>query len=313
MKILFAGTPEFAAGFLKSLIKSEHSVIGVITQPDRPGKRGKKLQESPVKKLAREAKLEVIQPKKLSLTDIDHLYCDLMIVVAFGQILKTDVLTHPKMGCINVHGSLLPKWRGAAPIQRAILSGDEKSGITLIQMNEGLDTGDMLGKAEITIFPDDNTGDLFKKFSDIGQTLLIETLELLEDGSEKREPQNNNDASYAHKTLKSEALLKWRLGARQVDRLVRGFNPEPIAFCFLDNYRIKIYEGRVVQSSSSRPGEIIELSSDGLLVSCGQDAYLITKLQLPLGKGVVLSASDMMNGWSDILAKGAVFAETANE
>ena len=213
MKILFAGTPEFAAGFLESLVKSEHNVIAVVTQPDRPGKRGKKLQESPVKKVARAAELEIIQPEKLSLADILHLHCDLMIVVAFGQILKPDVLTHPKLGCINVHGSLLPKWRGAAPVQRAILSGDKKSGVTLIQMNEGLDTGDMLAKAEVAISPNDNTADLFRRLSDVGKPLLIKTLRLLEDGTQTREPQNNDEASYAHKTLKSEALVKWSLSA----------------------------------------------------------------------------------------------------
>ena len=309
MKILFAGTPEFAAGFLESLVESEHNVVAVITQPDKPGKRGKSLRASPVKLLAERAKLTVLQPTKLALTDIRHLECDLMLVVAFGQILKPDVLAHPKLGCINIHASILPRWRGAAPIQRAILAGDKESGVTLIQMNAGLDTGDMLAKSVVPISPLDTTADLLNKFTNVGQPLLLETLEFVDRGTTKKDPQDNDAATYAHKILKPEAMIDWQQDAQQVDRVVRAFNPDPIAFSFLDTTRVKIHSGRMVNSGLCKPGTILELSSKGLLVGCSNQAYLIEKIQLPIGKGAVLSGADMLNGWSDTFKIGSTFNE----
>ena len=237
-----------------------------------------------MKLLAEQAKLPLIQPVKLALTDIQHIDCDLMLVVAFGQILKPDVLAHPKLGCINVHGSILPRWRGAAPIQRAILEGDKESGVTLIQMDAGLDTGDMLAKSVVPISSRDTTTDLFNKFTDIGQPLLLEALDLLEKGVIEREHQDNDAATYAHKTQKTEAMIDWQQDARQVDRVVRAFNPDPIAFSFLDTNRVKVHAGHVVDSDLCKPGNILELSSKGLLVGCGNQAYLIEKIQLPIGK-----------------------------
>jgi len=310
LNILFAGTPEFAAGFLETLIESKHNVVAVITQPDRPGKRGKKLLPSPVKELAERARLTVIQPTKLALTDIQHLECDLMLVVAFGQILKPDLLAYPKLGSVNIHASILPRWRGAAPIQRAILAGDEESGITLIQMDAGLDTGDMLGKSVVPISALDTTAQLLIKFKNIGQPLLLETLELLEKRTTKGEPQDNDAATYAHKIQKSEAMINWRQDALQVDRVVRAFNPDPIAFTFLDRTRVKIHAGRMVKSGFGKPGTILELSSKGLLVGCGHQAYLIEKIQLPIGKGAVLSGADMLNGWADTFKIGSTFKDT---
>jgi methionyl-tRNA formyltransferase len=309
LKILFAGTPEFAAGFLESLVASDHDVVAVITQPDKPGKRGKRLQASPVKQVAERAKVAVIQPARLALTDIQHLDCDLMLVVAFGQILKPDVLAHPRLGCINVHASILPRWRGAAPIQRAILAGDKESGITLIQMDAGLDTGDMLAKSVVPISPLDTTADLFNKFTNIGQPLLLKTLELVDKGTTKKDPQDNDAATYAHKIQKTEAMIDWQQDAQQVDRVVRAFNPDPIAFSFLDTIRVKVHAGRMVKSDLCKPGEILELSSKGLLVGCGNQAYLIEKIQLPLGKGAILSGADMLNGWTDTLKIGSTFGE----
>ena len=310
MKILFAGTPEFAAGFLETLVESAHDVVAVITQPDKPGKRGKKLLASPVKELAERARLTVIQPTKLALTDIQHLDCDLMLVVAFGQILKPDLLTHPKLGSINIHASILPRWRGAAPIQRAILAGDESSGITLIQMDAGLDTGDMLAKSVVPISALDTTADLLNKFTDIGQPLLLETLEFVAKGTTRKQPQDNDAATYAHKIQKSEAMINWQQDAQQVDRVVRAFNPDPIAFTFLDKTRVKIHSGRMVKSGLCNPGTILELSSKGLMVGCGKEAYLIEKIQLPIGKGAVLSGADMLNGWTDTFEIGSTFKET---
>jgi methionyl-tRNA formyltransferase len=309
LKILFAGTPEFAAGFLETLVESEHNVVAVITQPDKPGKRGKKLRPSPVKELAERARLRVIQPAKLTLTDIQHLECDLMLVVAFGQILKPDLLAHPKHGSINIHASILPRWRGAAPVQRAILAGDEESGITFIQMDAGLDTGDMLAKSVIPISALDTTADLLNKMKNIGQPLLLETLDFVDKGTTRREPQDNDAATYAHKIQKSEAMIDWHQDAQQVDRVVRTFNPDPIAFTFLDTIRVKIHSGRIVKSGLCKPGTIVELSSKGLLVGCGNQAYLIEKIQLSIGKGAVLSGADMLNGWTDTFKIGSTFKE----
>lgn len=309
MKIIFAGTPEFAAGFLESLIHSNHNVVAVITQPDKPGKRGKKLQASPVKQLAESAKLEIIQPTRLAMSDIKHLSCDLMLVVAFGQILKADVLAHPKFGCINIHASVLPRWRGAAPIQRAILAGDKETGVTLIQMDAGLDTGDMLATSVVPVSPFDTTADLLKKFTEIGQPLLLETLELVDEGKTQKDRQDNDAATYAHKILKPEAMIDWHQDAQQVDRVVRAFNPDPIAFTFLDTNRVKVHSGRMVGSDLCMPGAILELSAKGLTVGCGNQAYLIEEIQLPIGKGAILSGADMLNGWTDKLRVGAIFSE----
>lgn len=309
MRIVFAGTPEFAAGFLESLIHSDHDVVAVITQPDKPGKRGKKLQASPVKQLAESAKLEIIQPTRLALSDIEHLSCDLMLVVAFGQILKADVLAHPKLGCINIHASILPRWRGAAPIQRAILAGDKETGVTLIQMDAGLDTGDMLAKSVVSVSPLDTTADLLSKFTKIGQPLLLATLDLVDKGQTKKDRQDNHAATYAHKILKPEAMIDWHQDAQQVDRVVRAFNPDPIAFTFLDTNRVKVHSGRMVESDLCKPGAILELSARGLMVGCGNQAYLIEQIQLPIGKGAILSGADMLNGWTDTLKVGATFSE----
>ena len=309
MKIVFAGTPGFAAGFLETLVESDHDIVAVITQPDKPGKRGKKLLASPVKQIAERAKLPIMQPARLALSDIQHLDCDLMLVVAFGQILKPDVLAHPRLGCINVHASILPRWRGAAPIQRAILAGDQESGVTLIQMDAGLDTGDMLAKAIVPISPLDTTADLFNKFAKIGQPLLLETLDLVDKGVVQKEPQDNDAATYAHKVQKTEAMIDWHQDAQQVDRVVRAFNPDPVAFSFLDTNRVKIHAGCLHESNLGKPGEILELSSKGLLVRCGDQAYLIERIQLAIGKGAILSGADMLNGWTDTLKIGSTFNE----
>lgn len=310
MKIVFAGTPGFAAGFLETLVDSDHDIVAVITQPDKPGKRGKKLLASPVKQVAERAKLPIMQPARLALADIQHLDCDLMLVVAFGQILKPDVLAHPRLGCINVHASILPRWRGAAPIQRAILAGDKESGVTLIQMDAGLDTGDMLAKAIVPISPRDTTADLFNKFANIGQPLLLETLDLVDKGVTKKDPQDNDAATYAHKIKKTEAMIDWQQDAQQVDRVVRAFNPDPVAFSFLGTNRVKIHAGRIHKSDLGKPGEILELSSKGLLVRCSDQAYLIERIQLAIGKGAILSGADMLNGWTDTLKIGSTFNES---
>ena len=307
MKIIFAGTPEFAAGYLQALIESNHQVVAVISQPDKPGKRGKRLVPSPVKIVAKDAGIPVLQPDRLRLEDISSIDCDLMVVVAFGQILKQDVLDYPRLGCINVHGSILPRWRGAAPVQRAILAGDRSTGVTLIQMDAGLDTGDMLAKAEVVIEPEDTAGDLFSKLGQAGHGLLVSMLNQLEKGNVNPEVQNDDAAVYAHKIEKHEALLDWQAGAESVDRIVRAFYPDPVAYTWLGDKRVRIHEGQVVAGAKGRAGMILDVTKEGVLVGCGNTAYRVSRIQLPIGKGSVLNGADVLNGWTDVLCTGNLF------
>ena len=307
MNIIFAGTPDFAAGYLQALVESNHQVVAVISQPDKPGKRGKRLVPSPVKIVAKEAGIPVLQPDRLRLEDINAIDCDLMVVVAYGQILKQDVLDYPRLGCVNVHGSILPRWRGAAPVQRAILARDRSTGITLIQMDAGLDTGDVLAKAEVTIEPEDSAGDLFSKLGQAGHGLLVSTLDQLEKGNVNPEVQNDDEAVYAHKIEKQEALLDWQTGAENVDRIVRAFNPDPVAYTWLGNKRVRIHAGQVHPGARGRAGMILDVSKQGVLVGCGDTAYCVTRIQLPLGKGSVLTGADVLNGWTDVLCTGNLF------
>lgn len=307
MNLLFAGTPAFAAAFLEALIASEHEVIAVITQPDRPGKRGKTLVPSPVKTVATQANLPVLQPEKLNVNDLSGLNADLMIVVAYGQILRQPVLDFPRLGCINVHASLLPRWRGAAPVQRAILAGDGETGVTLMQMDAGLDTGNMLSKAPVAIEPSDTSESLFEKLSEVGKPLLIDLLANLESGFAHAESQIESESTYAKKLLKHEARISWT-SAIEVDRQVRAFQPDPVAFTFLDNMRLKIHEGQpYADQSAAKPGEIIRVDKEGVLVACGTGSYLIQRLQIPVGKGSILSGADVLNGWTDLVHAGVTF------
>ncbi len=313
MKVIFAGTPGFAAGYLEALTKSHHEVVAVITQPDKPGKRGKRLLPSAVKQTAEADGLTIIQPERLRREDINAIDCDLMVVVAYGQILKQDVLDYPKLGCMNVHASILPRWRGAAPVQRAILAGDPSTGVTLIQMDAGLDTGDMLAKADVAINPDDTAGDIFEKLGAIGHDLLVHTVDKLASGTLVPEPQDNNHAVYAHKIDKQEALLNWASGAQTIDRTVRAFNPDPIAYNWLDDKRVRVHEGKIIPGRKGRAGMILDVSRDGVLVGCGEDAYMIKRIQLPVGKGSVLTGADVLNGWTDLLCTGNLFTAEAVE
>lgn len=309
MNIIFAGTPEFAAGYLEALIASDHRVVAVISQPDKPGKRGKRLKPSAVKLVAKAADIPILQPDRLTLEDIETINCDLMIVVAYGQILRQAVLDHPRLGCINVHASVLPRWRGAAPVQRAILAGDTSTGITLIQMDAGLDTGNMLAKAEVGIDIADNAGHIFDKLGKIGRPLLIQTLDRVAAGDLESEIQNSDEATYAHKIEKHEALLDWGAGAGAVDRIVRAFYPDPIAYTFLGDKRVRVHEGEILPGKQGREGLILDVSKKGVLVGCGKDAYLIKRIQLPVGKGSVLNGADVLNGRTDLLCTGNLFTD----
>jgi methionyl-tRNA formyltransferase len=310
LRIIFAGTPEFAAHHLKALLNSHHEIIAVYTQPDRPAGRGKKLTPSAVKTLALDNNIPVFQPQTLKSEDaqsqLAELQADLMVVVAYGLLLPAKVLEIPPLGCINVHGSLLPRWRGAAPIQRAVEAGDKTTGITTMQMDVGLDTGGMLLKLESPIEDNETSLSLHNKLMPIGAEALLKTLELIESDKLTPEKQDESLASYAEKISKEEAQINWQQKAEIISRKLRAFNPFPIAYSFLNESRIKFYEAKVVhQPTIKAPGEILAFDKEGLLIACGENALLVTRLQIP-GKKPMLIA-DLMNGYSDQFSIGATF------
>jgi methionyl-tRNA formyltransferase len=309
LKIVFAGTPEFAALHLQALVDSEHDVIAVYSQPDRPAGRGKKLQASAVKQLAVEHTIPVFQPQSLKTAEaqfvLAELQADIMIVVAYGLILPTLILNTPKLGCLNVHGSLLPKWRGAAPIQRSIWAGDTETGVTIMQMDEGLDTGAILLKHSLSIVKDDTSASLYQKLAEIGPKALLETLTRLTELTPQ--PQDDELASYAKKLSKEEAKINWVLPAKQLERNIRAFNPWPVAFFTLNDANVKVYSSDVVENetpdiSDIPVGQIIKSDKNGILVTTGNGYLLLTKLQLPGKKP--MSAADVLNGRADWFAVG---------
>lgn len=314
LRIVFAGTPAFAAAHLSALISTEHEILGVYTQPDRPAGRGKKLLPSPVKEIAIGHDIPCYQP--VSLRDkAEHerlalFNADVLVVVAYGLILPKEVLTIPKFGCVNVHASLLPRWRGAAPIERALLAGDKVSGVTIMQMDEGLDTGDMLLKSEVNIEAHDNRDDLEAKLSECGQTTLVSALNTLEDLLKTPEKQRETEACYAAKLDKTEALIDWQDSADAINRQIRvGIGRFP-AYTFFGNQRMRIIEGVAVSvSSQESAGTIIESSNDSFVVQCTESALRITKVQLP-GKKVT-AVRDVLNSKPDYFAKGIQFSSNS--
>jgi len=309
LKILFAGTPVFAASHLSGLLNLGVNIVGVITQPDKPGKRGKKPIPSEVKKLALQHELPLIQPEKLKVSDLERFDADLLIVVAYGQILRQSVLDYPKHGCINVHGSLLPRWRGAAPIQRAILEGDSETGICIIQMDKGLDTGNILARRVQKLDQKLCSADLIKSMPELGVKALAEVLDQISKNTLSPIVQTEDGACYAHKIEKKEANCPWQLSNVQIHRMIRAFNPEPICFTYLTDLRVKIYEASLHFDSSAmgEPGEILDVSKKGILVACGEGSILLKRIQLPLGKGSILNGSDILNARSDLVFVGATF------
>jgi len=310
LRIVFAGTPDFAQQFLKLLIDTEHCLVGVYTQPDRPAGRGKKLQASPVKQLAVENDIQVYQPLNFRQQEdrdqLAKLNADLMIVVAYGIILPQTVLDTPKHGCINVHASLLPRWRGAAPIHRAIEAGDEKTGVTIMQMNAGLDTGDMLVKAQCDIQPDDTTASLHDRLIDCGKPALLETLEQISLNRLNPEPQDDLAANYAHKIEKAEAMIDWDMEAKILDRKIRAFYPFPVAFSYLEKQRIKIHRASIIETQSSgEPGKITKIADDGIYVQTARGTLRIEQIQLPGKKA--MSCADILRGHSDRFLVGQQF------
>lgn len=309
LRIIFAGTPDFAASHLSYLLASgEHEIIAVYTQPDRPAGRGRQLSASPVKQLALNHKLAVFQPDSLksaqAQAELAALNADLMIVVAYGLLLPQAVLDAPRLGCINVHASLLPRWRGAAPIQRAIEAGDPQTGVTIMQMDIGLDTGDMLHKAPCDIGANETSGGLHDKLAELGCPALVATVALLASGAAKPEQQDDADSCYARKINKAEQIINWAEPASALARKIRAFNPFPIAYTTLDKDRIKIWQAAPC-AETGPTGTIIRSDKHGIVVGCGEGGLRITHLQLPGGKALDVAA--IMNSRADWFAVGVRF------
>lgn len=287
MKIIFAGTPEFAAVALKALIEAGHEIVLTLTQPDRPSGRGMKLTPSPVKVMAEQHGIPVWQPERLRTPEqqapVAAAQADVMVVVAYGLILPQAVLDLPKLGCLNIPASLLPRWRGAAPIQRAILAGDAETGVTIMQMDAGLDTGDMLSVHAIPIAPDDNAASLHDKLADQGAQAIVATLTDLPALQARRQKQSETGISYAEKLKKEEAAIDWNLPAAQLDRMIRAFNPFPSAQTTLQGAALKLWRASVTDNGGA-PGEILSADKTGIVVACGDGALRITELQKAGGK-----------------------------
>ena len=299
LKILFMGTPDFAARCLERLVDEGRNVVGVITQPDKAKGRGMKTAFSDVKKYALEKKLTVYQPQTLkdgAIAELLGQLCpDIIIVVAYGKILPEYVLRYPKYGCINVHGSLLPKYRGAAPIQRAVMNGEKITGVTTMFMDKGLDTGDILLSREYEIGENETTGEVFDGLALLGAQLLSETIDGLESKSITATRQDESKATYTEKITNEECGIDFSDDAQAVHNKIRGLSPFPGAFCYLDGKIVKLYESSVVPCEDGiGAGSVARLTKDEIIVRCGKNAVSLTKLK-PEGKGI-MNARDLING-----------------
>jgi len=295
-RIIFAGTPDFSVPCLQALLDSEHEVCAVYTQPDRPAGRGRKLHASPVKQLALEHNIPVYQPKSLKKADakaeLQALAADLMVVVAYGLILPKAVLSAPKFGCVNVHASILPRWRGAAPIQRAIMQGDKITGVTLMQMDVGLDTGDMLAKVECDILPEDTGQILHDRLSQIGAELLAQNIDNVE--QLPPEPQNNDLANYAHKLEKAEAKLDFSQSADVLANKVRAFNPWPVTQAEVADMTLRIWEVQAIDEQVKQSvGTVIRSEKKGIDIATAEGVLRLLKVQKAGGKPI--KVADFLN------------------
>jgi len=310
LKIIFAGTPDFAARHLDALLASEHQVVGVFTQPDRPAGRGNKLTSSPVKVLAQTHDIPVFQPKSLKPEEnqhlVDDLQADIMVVVAYGLILPKAVLAMPRLGCINVHGSLLPRWRGAAPIQRSLWAGDTETGVTIMQMDVGLDTGDMLHKLSCPITAEDTSASLYEKLAQLGPQGMLLTLDLLASGNARPEVQDEALVSYAEKLSKEEARLDWSLSAAQLERCIRAFNPWPMSYFMIEEQPVKVWQATVLPHQNKQPGEIVLADKQGIQIATADGVLNLVSLQ-PAGKKA-MSAQDLLNSRREWFVPGTVLA-----
>ena len=288
------GTPEFAVTVLEGLLNTKHEVGLVATQPDKAKNRGKKIQYTPVKEKALEHNIKVLQPEKVRgneefLEELKDYRPDIIVVAAYGQILPKEVLELPKYGCVNVHASLLPRLRGAAPIQRAIIEGDEETGVTIMQMSEGLDTGDMLAKESIKIGTM-NYSMLHDALAEIGARLMVHTLDLIEEGKISPEPQDDSKSSYAEMVFKQEGKIDFTRQPEAVERLIRGFDPWPGSFCEYEDMVMKLWKAQpLCENTGKEPGTIIEVSARGIKIACGDGTLLVSEIQIPGKKRVAVS------------------------
>ncbi|AQW58081.1 methionyl-tRNA formyltransferase [Vibrio owensii] len=298
LRIVFAGTPDFAARHLAALLSSEHEVIAVYTQPDRPAGRGKKLTASPVKTIALEHDIPVYQPENFksdeAKQELADLNADIMVVVAYGLLLPQVVLDTPKLGCINVHGSILPRWRGAAPIQRSIWAGDAETGVTIMQMDIGLDTGDMLKIATLPIEASDTSASMYEKLAGLGPDALIDCLADIATGKAEPVKQDDELANYAKKLSKEEARINWNDDAAHIERCVRAFNPWPMSHFEAAENSIKVWQSRVAEQTSDKPaGTIVQADKTGIYVATGNGTLVLEQLQVPGKKA--MSVQDILN------------------
>jgi len=320
LNIVFAGTPDFAASVMTAILNSPHNIVACYTQPDRPAGRGRKLTASPVKALAQEHSIPVYQPLNFKqdedLKQLQALNADLMVVVAYGIILPKTVLETPRFGCINVHASLLPRWRGAAPIQRAIAEGDKETGVTIMQMDEGLDTGAMISKVTTDISLSDTGGSLHDRLAVLGAEACVSSLNAFSAGDTKAEPQDSNLANYAHKLSKEEGRIQWDLPNQQVHNLIRAFNPWPVSHTEMDGKKVRLFDIELVDAENTdtdvvnnnpqhAPGTILEANKQGLTVATGSGAIRITRMQLSGAKQ--LPVTDILNSRKEQFSVGKQF------
>lgn len=286
MRVIFMGTPDFATGTLEEIVLAGHEVVGVVTQPDKPKGRGKNLMPTPVKEVAMKYELPVYQPKKVREPEfveiLRSLKPDVMVVAAFGQIISKEILEMPKYGCINVHASLLPAYRGAAPIQWAVINGEKESGVTIMQMDEGIDTGDMIEKVVVPIAEDETGGSLFEKLSQAGAKLCVKVLKALEEGKAVREKQPEESTTpYAKMIDKKMGAINWENSAKEIEQLIRGLNPWPSAYTKLQGKTLKIWRAAVLfEDSNDAPGQVVQVTKDSIVVQTGHGLLKILELQL---------------------------------
>ncbi|PQJ68338.1 methionyl-tRNA formyltransferase [Photobacterium angustum] len=308
LRIVFAGTPDFAARHLAALLSSQHQVVAVYTQPDRPAGRGKKLTASPVKNIALEHDIPVYQPASLrneeAQQELAAIEADIMVVVAYGLLLPQEVLDTPRLGCINVHGSILPRWRGAAPIQRSIWAGDTETGVTIMQMDIGLDTGDMLKVATLPIEASDTSATMYEKLADLGPDALIDCLSDIANGTAVAVKQDDELANYAKKLSKEEAFIDWTMDAAAIERCVRAFNPWPMSYFTVAEQNIKVWQAVVEADNQGKaPGTILSADKQGILVATGNGALRLLSLQPPGKKA--MTAADLLNSRREWFESGA--------